>query len=233
MFVDTRDPVNLTIALAGTWEDWIAKVFMEYVKPGMTVLDIGAHSGYFSALAAMQTGPNGAVHAFEPNPFHHKNFLKTMSFNGYRHVQLHKVLLHNIRGETELITAGEGGTSIYFQGLEKENQPSRFKVQMGLLTDYLPEPRADIIKLDVDGYEPFLMDSLFEVINNSGAMSIFMEYLPYLWNDINPADILNRFAQAGFQYYWLQRNGNVVKTTVPQLAVYKGIEQLDLVLVRQ
>lgn len=233
MFVDTRDPVNLTIAIAGIWEDWIGKVFMSYVKPGMTVLDIGAHSGYFSVLAGMLTGPTGAVHSFEPNPFHHKNFIKTMSFNGYNHVRLHKVLLSNTRGETEITTAGEGGTSIYFVGMQHENEPTRFKVAMGPITDYLPVPRADIVKIDVDGFEPYIMDSLFEVIQNSHSMSVFMEYLPMLWKDTDPLTILNRFAQARFRFYWLQRDYQVVEVTVQQLAAYKGNEQLDLVMVRQ
>src|SRR5690606_30647389 len=111
-------------------------------------------------------------------------------------------------------------------------QHSSYKVQMGLLTDYLPQPKADIIKLDVDGGEPYLMDSLFEVIHNSGSMSIFMEYLPYLWGGTDPAPILERFAKAGFQFYWLQRDGKTTKTSVTQLAGYQGLEQLDLVLVR-
>jgi hypothetical protein len=120
MFLDTRDPVNLTILLTGYWEDWITNVFLSVVKPGMTVLDIGAHHGYFTLLAGMLVGPTGFVHAFEPNPFHHKNLLKSVSYNGYYdRVKLYKVMLSNQRGEEEMVRLGEAGSSIFFRDWKK------------------------------------------------------------------------------------------------------------------
>ncbi|MFA0761035.1 MAG: hypothetical protein HZLCBSQH_001139 [Candidatus Fervidibacterota bacterium] len=39
-----------------------------YLRPGMTVLDIGAHVGLYTLLAARKVAPNGRVIAFEPSP---------------------------------------------------------------------------------------------------------------------------------------------------------------------
>src|SRR5258708_36598071 len=38
------------------------------IKSGMTVIDVGANIGYFSALASGLVGNTGQVHAFEPIP---------------------------------------------------------------------------------------------------------------------------------------------------------------------
>lgn len=234
MFLDTRDPVNVAIMVLGYWEDWISKTFRSVVKPGMTVLDIGAHHGYFSLLAGMLVGPTGVVHAFEPNPFHHKNFLKSVSLNGmYGRVKLNKVLLSNETGEIEIATCGEGGTSIQFLGLEEINGVTKMTVPQGALTDYLPSLKADVIKIDIDGAEPLIMDSLCEVIDHNGSMFIFMEYVPSIWQKGHePMSVLQRFVDRGFAFHILQRDGQAVPTNAEALIANDTAEQIDLLLMR-
>lgn len=50
------------------WEPYTTELFQHALKPGATVLDIGAHHGYFSLLAARCVGKGGRVYAFEPAP---------------------------------------------------------------------------------------------------------------------------------------------------------------------
>ncbi len=233
MFLDTRDPVNLAILLTGDWEKWITNIMLSIVKPGMTVLDIGAHTGFFSILSGMLVGPTGQVHAFEPNPFHHRNLLKSISFNGmYGRVHLHRVALSNQRGETEFQTIGDGGTSIQFLGIEAINEPTKFKVKQGLLTDFLPSLKADVIKIDVDGAEPLIMDSVFEVIDHNPSIIILMEYLPVIWRGGTPGPILQKFVQRGFRFHILFRDGQVVPTDAAGLEAHQDPDQLDLLIVR-
>lgn len=234
MFLDTRDPVNVAIMVLGYWEDSISKAFRSVVKPGMTVLDIGAHHGYYSLLAGMLVGPAGAVHSFEPNPFHHKNFLKSVSLNGmYGRVKLYKVLLSNETEEIEIATCGEGGTIIQFLGLEEKNGVTKMTVPQGSLTDYLTSLKADVIKIDIDGAEPLIIDSLCEVIDHNGSMSIFMEYMPSIWKKgYEPMSVLQRLADRGFAFYHLQKDGQIVPTNAQALAACQTAEQRDLLLLR-
>jgi FkbM family methyltransferase len=44
------------------------ELFARALRPGATVVDVGANHGYFTALAALLVGPGGRVEAFEPNP---------------------------------------------------------------------------------------------------------------------------------------------------------------------
>src|SRR5437667_4626672 len=69
MVVDTRDLLIAPhLLMDGFWEAWVTSCFRKHVKPGMTVLDVGANVGYYSLLAASIVGRGGKVHAFEPNP---------------------------------------------------------------------------------------------------------------------------------------------------------------------
>jgi len=42
-------------------------IIEEYLKPGMTVLDIGANIGYYTKLFSKSVGSTGKVFAFEPD----------------------------------------------------------------------------------------------------------------------------------------------------------------------
>ena len=53
---------------AGSREDQLTTLFRESLKPGATVLDVGAHLGFMTLQAARAVGSQGHVYAAEPNP---------------------------------------------------------------------------------------------------------------------------------------------------------------------
>lgn len=48
---------------------WLVDRLKAYIKPGDTVLDIGAHTGDTAIPLAVAAGPEGCVLALEPNPY--------------------------------------------------------------------------------------------------------------------------------------------------------------------
>ncbi|MDA5108932.1 hypothetical protein O3V59_11220 [Brevibacillus thermoruber] len=125
------------------------------------------------------------------------------------------------------------GVDNSFHGLDEISETTTvYKVQKGILTDYLPSLKADVIKIDVDDSAPIIMDSVFEVIDNSGPMTIFMEYQPIFWKKYNPLPVLHGLEQRGFQFNILHHDGRVENTSPQELADYDGVQWLDLMLVR-
>ena len=49
------------------------------VRPGMCILDIGAHVGYYSRMFSRQAGDTGKVVAFEPHPRTHEVLKKNVA----------------------------------------------------------------------------------------------------------------------------------------------------------
>src|SRR4051812_37113982 len=68
MEVVLPETVSLHIFRFGFFEEALTRVVLRCVEPGGVFLDIGAHFGYFSLLAADLVGSRGAVHSFEPTP---------------------------------------------------------------------------------------------------------------------------------------------------------------------
>ena len=68
MIVIIPEEVSLSIYRYGFFEEDLTKMVLEYLKPSMTFIDIGAHFGYFTLLGSYLVGREGQVHSFEPTP---------------------------------------------------------------------------------------------------------------------------------------------------------------------
>lgn len=68
MRVVLPEVVSEALYTYGLFDEVVTDLVIRYVKPGDTVLDIGAHFGYLSLLCSHLVGPEGQVYAFEPTP---------------------------------------------------------------------------------------------------------------------------------------------------------------------
>src|SRR5262249_28882977 len=74
------------------------------VRPGMTVFDIGANTGYFSVFLADLVGPQGRVYSFEPFPANFRWLQENIKANRLDQVQCFPLALSDRRG-TAVLTA--------------------------------------------------------------------------------------------------------------------------------
>ena len=117
------------------------------VQPGKVFIDVGAHIGFYSIIAAKQ---GVEVHAFEPNP---KNLYWVK-----RNAELNKTgdNLH-IHGEALGSTVGSAAMSDSSARSSLVGQPGGMTVTVSTL-DSLGLKKVDLVKVDTEGYElPVLM----------------------------------------------------------------------------
>jgi hypothetical protein len=74
--------------VVGTYEPDLTELFSERVVPGSVVFDIGAHSGYYTLLAATLLRGSGRVLAMEPNPRNLRHLRKHISMNRLGNVEV-------------------------------------------------------------------------------------------------------------------------------------------------
>jgi FkbM family methyltransferase len=152
--LDLRNFVDRMIYL-GTFEPLNTHRFRKLLRPGMTVVDVGANIGYFSLLAARLVGPAGKVVALEPHPL---NF-----------AILEQAKIANAIGCLTPLRLGLGDASGdgHIGMFDQEKYPNRTASMVGageghpsvpmLTLDALVEregiPHIDLLKIDVDGFE--------------------------------------------------------------------------------
>src|SRR6266571_1746987 len=59
---------DVGLGIRGFSERFVTGYFQQTVKPGMRVVDVGAHVGYYTLLFSRAVGEPGQVFAFEPEP---------------------------------------------------------------------------------------------------------------------------------------------------------------------
>jgi FkbM family methyltransferase len=82
----------------------------DFLQAGMTVLDIGAHHGFYTMLAARKVGPAGRVIAFEPSPSELRRLLFHLKLNRCMNVKVEPFALASQDGETTLFVVDERDT---------------------------------------------------------------------------------------------------------------------------
>ncbi len=117
------------------------------VRPGDTVVDVGANIGFVALEAASAVGPGGRVIAYEPHPRILRFLSGNAALNGWRHLEL--------RGAA---VGGRAGTARITDGVADDQNrlsPDDGGVEVPVVTldDDLPPGPIRLLKIDVEGFE--------------------------------------------------------------------------------
>lgn len=199
MFVDTRD-VGLSshLLLDGYWEMWITEAMVQLIRPGMIVADIGANLGYFTLLMSELVGPNGRVHAFEPNPEMTIRLQRSIDVNGFTsRAHLHDVLLGNADGDQMLFVVPENepknGHMYPFPGYLPQGATLLKTCRLDSRSDW---QEIELAKIDVEGAEELVWAGAAGLLSGSRLRTVILEFTPGRYSD--PAAFLERILEWGF-----------------------------------
>jgi len=103
MLLENDCITNLACSEHG-YEPHNTAIIKQYVKPGMTCLDIGANCGCHTVTMAKQTGPSGVVHAFEPQRIVFQQLNGNVFLNELYNVVTHNVALSDTSGLARMTT---------------------------------------------------------------------------------------------------------------------------------
>jgi FkbM family methyltransferase len=151
-----NDSASMAI-LHGEFEPRECAFVERFLQPGMTVLDIGAHHGFYSLLASRKVGPNGRVISFEPSPRERKRLTRHIKVNLCRNVSVEGLALGRCTSQAELFVVE--GMQTGFNSLRPPDVTAACRkvlVPVLGLDEYLDQHgihRVDFIKLDVEGGE--------------------------------------------------------------------------------
>jgi FkbM family methyltransferase len=152
----------------GTYEPATLALFDKLIKPGDSVIDVGANIGLMTMKAATLVGSTGHVIAFEPNPEVFRRLEGNVELNRLTCVSLRRCALGSSPGELTLYDRPEaniGSASL----VPTDAGQSVGKVEIRRLDDSIGDIAPSLIKIDVEGFEG-------EVI--AGAMDTLRRFRP-------------------------------------------------------
>ena len=203
MLVPLDDFVGRCIYFTGNYDRKISSLCRRIVRPGDTVLDIGANMGVVALHLARLVGPNGVVHAFEPNPRMAELLTQSASKNGFENIRLHSTALGSSSAVLELHiprdNAGQG-SFIYHK-----DDFDHFVVHAPVctLTEIVKELRINairLIKIDVEGFENEVLLGGKDVLNTLRPEFILLEANEYMTASFSSVPVVQTLRQAGYLF---------------------------------
>jgi FkbM family methyltransferase len=158
----------------------------QYLRAGMSFVDIGANIGWFSLIAAKAVGPTGQVVAIEPRPDSIERLAMSARENGFANVRTLHMALAARAGRSKvgahLAGANSGGTWLITTAelartMAVDHQ--LFDVDVGRLDD-IDLPACDLLKIDVEGAEHLVLE---------GGRATLARHRPAILCEINPGPL--------------------------------------------
>lgn len=209
IFVDTRgNDIAPHLLIDGKWEPNYTRLFSHLIKPGDTVLDLGAHCGVYALLGALAAGPTGRVEAFEPNPRYAALLKRSLAVNGFDGFsRVHNMAVGAEEGVAELLFSwawgGGGHLSIHPGHVPKGGEMRACRVVA--LDEVFPDPdfRVDMVKMDVEGTESRAVRGMWNLLARSPKAKVMFEFAPGMLatQGSSAAELIQLFADLGFHFW--------------------------------
>ena len=214
--LNPTDPVVSGALHFGVYEKAETRFFQSACRDGMTFLDVGANLGYYTALAARVVGPNGRVLAVEPDPDSFGYLEQTIAANAVGNVEAFPVAASDAPATLPLYisTDNRGDNRLYASG---EDRP-QVEVAARPLDALLRENKidtVDLIKIDVQGYEPKVIAGLRETITSSPNLTLLTEFWPQGIDEASEDanEFLQTLRELGLTLHELQPDGSLAELT--------------------
>ena len=181
------------------------------IKPGMTVVDIGANQGLYTLLFSRLTGEEGTVLAFEPDDLLHAALQENVAFNQADNVESFRLGLGSKRDTMTLYRSllNSGDNRLAAKSAAAGPREG-VRVEIERLDQVLAGRRIDFVKMDVQGWEMEVFRGMQGLLDDpaNARMAIYFEYWPQGLRDAgtDPAEPLVFLNRNGFVIYSLKDN---------------------------
>ncbi|MEX2164136.1 MAG: FkbM family methyltransferase [Sulfuricaulis sp.] len=209
--LDLREGIDLAIYLFGSFEYDTFRAYRKLLKPGNTVLDIGANIGAHTLPMARCVYPAGRVVAFEPTAYAYGKLRQNISLNPtiagmIQAEQIMLVGIDNSQVKPRLYSSWQihealPDTHPKHGGRLMDTTGARFEA----LDNYIAEHKigaVSLIKMDVDGHECQVLRGSHELLQRDKPI-LLIEIMPYGLDEAGASldELLGILATHGYSLY--------------------------------
>lgn len=191
--------IGRALDLYGEWCEAEIRAVAPILEPGCTVIDVGANIGTHTVAFSKMVGPNGCVVALEPQRVVHQILCGNIALNALTNVVLLNAAAGDRAGHVRIPAIDP--TSEYNFGAiavaDKTSKSEKTDLVEVVTIDALNLQSCRLIKIDVEGMEPTVIDGARETIRRCEP-ALFVEN-----NTVEKsAKVLSAISSVGYKGYW-------------------------------
>lgn len=174
-------------------EEW--RMLKQIIRPGMTVVEVGANMGTHSVDIARACAP-GAFYAFEPQPRIFQILCANLALNDISNAFAYPEGCGEAEGEA-IVPPVDYASEGNFGGLSLQAVGERgIKVRIRAL-DSLDLPTCGLLKVDVEGFEPQVLRGARRTVERCRPVI-------YIENDRSEQqqEVISLVAEMGYRLFW-------------------------------
>lgn len=201
-----------------------------FLRSGCGFVDIGANIGYYSIIAASIVGTGGFVHAFEPTATSHDLLQSTVERNSLQAiVKVHKKALSSTHGTVVMVhdlnSVNMGGAHVEAETASTGEQSSvvRESVECATLDSFDFGRRVDLIKIDVEGAEKFVLQGGVGLLERDHP-AVMIELNEHQLNKVSQCtsmDVVEFFSSRGYVVNALRDGGELMPIDMPVDVIHR------------
>jgi FkbM family methyltransferase len=204
--------------LKAFWRETMKSPLARYMKTalqeGDTFIDVGAHIGFYSWLAARLVGQTGNVFAFDPEPMTYESLCRSAEINGGR-VQVRGVGLADEPGELPFFRAIAQAHSLVPSDADPRYTGEAIKVPITTLDAWSREENLDLtriklLKVDVEGAEARTIAGALTMLKDAGRPAVWCEVRGPEGSKRAPStfgDVMGHLRALGYKAYRWNESG--------------------------
>lgn len=200
--------------IRGRYEAHYMHLLASLVKPGDTVIDIGANEGYVSLLLAMKVGAHGNIYSIEPNPSNIKALEANIRLNALTNISvIPRAVSDKGGGRIQMYGNGAWGS------LQRQGNLSipAILVEVDFLDAMFADNKAPVqlrqlslIKIDAEGSEIRIIRGAHKLITMFRPIVGFEVNLTMMaYEDISINEVFDFFSGIDYTLF-VERKGKLV-----------------------
>ena len=213
LFLNPNDPVVSGAIFFNVYEKSEIKFIKSISFKGMKVIDIGANIGYYTTLLSQEAGDKGLILAIEPDLESFKYLSRSINSLENKNVLSFPIAASNLRQRLPLyISKDNRGDNRLYQNNQKRDHFLVDCLTIDELSFQTKIESFDLIKIDVQGYEPKVFQGMQKTIRSSKNLTILTEFWPkgIIQAGESPVNFLRTLRKMKLKLFELKKNGSLV-----------------------
>jgi FkbM family methyltransferase len=172
---DVRNVIAREVDFTGRYEPQETCLVRHLLGPGQTFVDVGAHRGYFSLMAAECVGPGGRVVAIEADPRMYGILARSIALNRLPQVTTRHLAVAAESGTVPFLATDERDRNWGLARIAPDAAGGRAVSVPAESLDGMQLGQVDLLKVDIEGAEIFALRGMREGLERGLYRRILLE----------------------------------------------------------